>query len=644
MSIEILKPFERAQLWPIPKDEDYGIAFPDGTNQLIKELIAYKLSMSKRRTASEKGRFYHAVNIIRMLWGNKDCAIEVEWFNEITQSTEIITNNYFINTLKALSTGENWFLTGPASSAKTFCCSIHGLISFYSMPTETTVMITTTSGSSADRRTWAEVKKLHTHARFSDWMDQVGKNPPSIGSVVEYLKCITFNIDEHIAGKTATARDIRNGIIVIPVANDSTGEHALSTIIGTKNTSVIWIVDEMPEMMDGIMGPRSNLVANERFQFIGIGNAKNMSDAHGKACEPIGGWGAVDFSVDRVWQAKTGNVLFLHGEESPNDHPAISSQQILEVSDYPFPYLSNPTAREQIAIFEDENGDIEEGKKSAGYKRFAVGIWRDLGEESTILSAAFVRRFSADQEPLPFGPYPIRKIWGLDPAFTSQGDNNALTIITVGRDINGNLQIVFPENTNLIKPLATTKEDHAKSLADKAVKTLFAVNAGAADGAMDIMNDGGIVFDELTKAFGESGITPLSSLGKSEHVRYSNLVTQYWFNIRMLIASGHVRGFNINSNYSKDLFARQFETVSRGKVEVETKRDMKKRIKRSPDCGDSVSYAVEKLRLLGYLVKEDSLSTKKAQYPDLLRLYSVGYARATGEHASSNIDYSDILC
>lgn len=575
------------KLWPIPANNNYGLTFPSHINQLTKELTCFNIASKKRRPGLVKDRFYHGINVVRMLWDNKDVAIYKQLKNGKT-----VWNTYFLNAFKALCNGEDWILTGPASSAKTFTTSIYMLVCFFSNPTGTTCMITTTSGTSSERRTWGQIKELHRSAKFNVWFPRDDGGDSTIGTVVNYLRCITFNPDKEIFDQKSKGRDLRNGLIVIPVANDSTGENALGTIIGTKNNKVIWAIDEMPEMMDGIMQPRANLEFNEFFQFIGIGNANKKSDPHGAAAEPLMGWDSINKNKDRVWRAKTANVLFLHGEESPNDHPYVQSTEIIEKSDYPFSYLSNKIAREKIAA-DFGDGDIEEGKKTLLYSRFAIGFWFGDDASNTILNEAFVKKYGANEEPKPWGPYEIVVKATLDPAFTIGGDANALFIARCGRDINGKQQIVFPTEAIEINPIASDNEDYRNSVAIEVVKQLEKVGCQPKDFGMDTMGDGGLMYAAIVNAWNKKGMVAISSTGKSDDDRYENKVTEYWFSIPNLIKLGVVKGFNLRSAYAKDLFSRHFYNSGKTKVCVETKKEMKKRIKRSPDHGDAACYCAD---------------------------------------------------
>jgi hypothetical protein len=574
-------PFQDVNLHPVPERETYGLSFPEGVNQLIIELACFKLGRSKQ-SKFYSTRFNHLINIVRMLWDEKDIRL-----SRIRNNVRI-WDTYTLNTLHKLCDGKNVCLTGPASSGKTYASAIYGLVSFYASPIDSTVLISTTSSGGSERRVFGKLKMLHSAARFDRWFPKVGKEEPSIGKLFDYLKCITFNADAEILGQRATVKNLTNGVIVIPIAQDSTGENALDTIMGTKGHYVYWIVDEMPAMMHGVMRPRSNLIHNPFFQFIGLGNAADKNDPHGLACEPLAGWDTIDPVIDRDWQGKTVDVLFLNGEESPNDHPSIDQSTIIEATDYPFPYLSNRVSRNETAIFEG-NGDLEEGKKTLGYNRFAIGFWPGDDVRDTILSASFVKRYNADQEPLPWGPGGYDTFWGLDPAYTSGGDDNALFYIQVGQDINGSMQVAFQPSAFVIKPMTSNKEDFRFLVAQRVLEMNKKWHASTDKGCMDAMADGALLYREFVKLTGKSDIVPLSSMGKSNNARYKNLVTEYWFNVQELIATGYCRGFNIQSLYARDLFMRRYEQAGKT-VAVETKDEMKKRLRRSPDHGDCVAY------------------------------------------------------
>lgn len=606
---ELFEPWEDVKLKQVPYKENYGFEFPAEMNQLMRELALFRQTWDGKIGGSLE-RWEHGLNIVRMLWSNDNVKLYAYC------QGHVIWNTYFLNTFKKLCDGKSVSVTGPAAASKTFGVSVYMLCCFYSAPTDTSALLSTTSGSSAERRVWGQIKELHNSAMFDQWIDAPEGQKASIGRTIDYLKCITFDPGKEIDGTKSTGRDLRNGVVLIPIANDSTGENALDTVMGTHNKYVLWAVDEMPTMMDGIMRPRSNLASNNYTQFIGIGNAAEKTDPHGAASEPFDGWESIDENITRQWRAKTLDVLFLHGEESPNDHPLIDQNLIRNKSDYPFPYLSNKISRNEIAEFEG-NGDIEEGKTRLGYKRFAIGFWAASDAKQTVLTEQFVRKHRAHEPMEPWGADGFTVFWSLDPAFTSDGDENILFPVRVGRTYNGQIQIVFPHDGIKINPTASTKEDY-RMLACKQIQAeLLKLGAKPEDGGMDAMGDGGLMYKDLAALLNSHKVQTLSSIGKSNISKYGSLVAEYWYGVQEFIQSGYVRGFNLSSGYAKDLFARQYYHKN-GKIWVETKKEMKKRIGRSPDRGDAATYACyiinSRLALKSIPYKEQEMRKKYQNY------------------------------
>lgn len=616
---QLFQPWEDIKLPDIPQNQSYGFNFPKEMNQLMRELKLFSLTWNGKIGRSLE-RWEHGINVVRMLWSQRDVALYADWHGTR------IWNVYFLNVFKKLCDGRSVCLTGPASASKTFAAAVYNLICFFSAPTETSALLSTTSGSSAERRLWGQMKSLHNSARFSDWIEAPNeRDKPAIGRVVDYIKCVTFDPGREIDGNRSTARDLRNGAVLIPIAQDSTGDNALDTIIGTHNKYVLWTVDELPTMMSGVMRPRANLLANEFHQFIGIGNAADKTDEHGRACEPKAGWESIDENISREWRGKTLDILFLHGEESPNDHPAIDKSLIRTKSDYPFPFLSNEILRNEIAEVEGE-GDVEEGKQKLGYRRMAIGFWPMDGTVDTILTEQFVRKYGAHEAPEPWGADGFTTYWGLDPAFTSDGDENILFPVKVGRTYAGMLQIVLPHDGIRITPNASTKDDYRMQACAEIKKHLTQLGARPENGCMDAMNDGGLLYADLSALLDTHKIQALTSLGKSPNSKYIDWVTDYWYSMVGFVKSGYVRGFNTKSGYARDLFARRYETGvgrDRSQTKVESKREMKERIGRSPDRGDACSYTCwlvnSRLGIRGIGEKEQEQRKKYADYFDRIR-------------------------
>lgn len=584
------EPGEEISLHPVPDFDEYGIKWPkiEGISQLTRELKCISIARDGAKTGQVKSVFYHMINVIRILWGKE----HVELFREanaaitVTNKNEIIWNTYFLNVIKFLCEGESCMLTGPASAAKTFATAVYCLCSYYAAPKLSMCMISTTSGTASEGRIWGDVKSLHKSARF----DANGISSAGMGKVIDYLKAITFDINEGMVND-ASWRDLRNGIQVIPIPKDSKGDQALNSIMGRKNKFVYWVIDELPAMMRGALRPRRNLEANPFCQVVGIGNANMRTDPHGEACEPKHGWSdpSVTSKGSKVWYGKTYKVMFLDGLDSPNDDPRLDQSKILNKLTMPFPYLSNRISRDTIA--EDAgNGDMEFGRNTIDFLRFAIGFWLVSSFENTVITDEFIDNNSASEPPLAYNASGFHTYAALDPGWTSGGDCNSVNFIKVGFTTSGNPQIEVNNESFVISPLADEREEYRKLVAKEFVRILKSRGVEIRDAGIDINGDGGLMYKAIIEEWGQSGLIAISSLEPASESKYDNIVTQYWFAVRDLIASGNVRGFNKMSKYAIDLKSRFFYSTGKGKVAVEKKKDMKKRIRRSPDNGDSFAY------------------------------------------------------
>jgi hypothetical protein len=78
---------------------------------------------------------------------------------------------------------------------------------------------------------------------------------------------------------------------------------------------------------------------------------------------------------------------------------------------------------------------------------------------------------------------------------------------------------------------------------------------------------------------------------------YSKFVSELWFSVRYVIEGQQCR--NLPNESVDELCAREWKRVSRDRIEVESKEDMKPRFGRSPDIGDWCAICVEGARRLG---------------------------------------------
>ena len=592
-------------------DNDYGHTWKANTPQLYKELFCFAEDLyrikSRPKRFDHKSAFYHCIKVIMLLWPQ---TMEKGIYLCVEHKGKPIYNSYFLNVLKMLcadgTKGNDIGLTGPASSAKTFTTSVFLLIAFYSRPNNTSCLISTTSGAASERRIWGDIKSLHRKAKF------LNNGLAPIGRIIDYMKALTQMSEDEVSkvegmkkfstesSRGGLQKDLRNGLLVIPIASDSTGDSALDTIMGTKNTHVYWAVDELPAMRKGVLRPRANLIQNPTLKIVGIGNANRQNDPHGEYCRPKEGWGAIDLDCDKclIYEASTCIVLCLNGMDSPNDYSERVCGLAEFSSDLPFEFLCNR--------FGNEYNAKTFGTDSVEYWRFSKGLWIGEQSENTILSEALITMNGCDQPGVAFNSGSITVV-GFDPAASSGGDSNSLTFATVGTTYDGETQLTVDPDSISINPVTKTREEYRKAVAKKVVLMCISRGVEPRNFFMDISADGGLMMKEIMEEWGSTDIVGLSSMEPPYAKNlYKKRVAEYWFQCQLLAKSGILRGFNVKSLYAADLFVRHYESLGNGTIDVERKPDMKKRISRSPDHGDSFTYMTEGAKMRGYIKLKDA--------------------------------------
>lgn len=581
--------------------DDYGCSWPSKADQTTIELKCFAAT----REGATQGRMLspevHAERAARLIWNTEDfCFESTAPGNKGTPDEDKIYENYFSKeTLKALCLHREVIVTGSASSSKTMPSSAYALLSFFADPLNTMVILSTTSLRGADTRAWSQVRDLFEKAQTK------------VGYAVEHIKAIVFDPSFELGGKRdVSQRDLRNGIMVLAVPPGADGKGAVKNIIGLKNKRVIWIVDEMPEMTQGIMDePIANLESNPYFQFIGLGNAKGGMNPHRQAAEPAKGWEGFNVSSATFggqWATKSGGwCLFLDGHRSPNMHPEL--QKLAEKRDLPFPFLSNHITNLRNAM-RYGHGDAVKGEKTAPYLRMCRGLWPDSDTEQTVLSPNFVKDSGGDETVI-WGNSPLVHVAALDPAFTSGGDNSVL--------VHGVIGVPYGDTRKVLKILEEIELNPASgkayedALADDVVALLDKWDVAPDCFSLDGSADGGRVAQAIMKKLKSTDIMQISSMGPSSdrpvssidtrpsNEAYDRRVTELWFSMRVGIEVGVIKNFDIGSRYAQDLFSRLYELKGNDRVGILSKRDLKKLIGRSPDFGDALCYLLEVARYQG---------------------------------------------
>lgn len=550
---------------------DYCMEWPQGVSQIHKELYGYV-------HAGEDGflsKPEHCMNAMMLQWPKG----EVEW------EAEGVVNEDFVRLIEFLCSNHDLGVAGSASSGKTYPIAAWTLVDWWAAPHCTTTFVCTTSLGASEDRIWGKIRKLHKLAAHR------------FGTVVDHKHMIVFGkVDE----TSARDREYDNAIKFVPIEPGSEGSKALETLRGRKNDRVRLIVDELAEMDRNILDSRLNLAANPDFTFIGIGNPKDYEDAHGELCRPDDALGYEAITKDTgSWQTRTGSAIHIRGDKNPN----FTSGKIL------FPYLLTPAKVDKIrkACYGNEN--------TVEFLRNVIGFWAGDSVQSTVLTKKLINdNCQTPEGGVVWDIYAKTSVAGFDIGFTAGGDSCVLQFGILGKARNGKTLLVYSGEKRIVPDAGKVFED---AVAEKVVAECLAMKVLPQNLGVDVSMDGGKVMQAVIKAWMATDksaidIYAISSMGKASDRRlhesdkrlcsqvYDRKVTELWFSVRRAVMSKRFLGLHVDGLAAGQMCQRKYEAYGHDMVRIETKDDMKRRTRRSPDEADALAYMVEMARRAGF--------------------------------------------
>lgn len=533
----------------------YGLTVlkPDGTpmtNQLQIELLLFKRKGGSSVRLGQpnplgKPRIWHFRKVVDMLWNYKKSPKPFMW------------HPWAVEMFEAMCENKRIALAGAASTGKSDAAAVWALVNWMASPKECMVIVTSTTKSAAKTRIWGKV--------VSYWNALPGAPPGKLSSS-------TFSI-RYFDHRTGLSDDLY-GIKLI-AGEPSKAAHSADEIRGIKGNPLILIADEMPELSNSLTNTfNENLTANFNHQFIAIGNPGTYFDPFGDFCEPEGGWDAVNEDTYR-WRSKSGAlVLRFNAELSPN----ILEGRVI----YPF-LLRDEQLQEKQA----------KGMNSVSYYRGVKGFWFAMGEEQTIYSAAELLQGNACKKATWRGD--TVQAAGFDIGYTSGGDQSILTIGTIGVRTDGVLCLEVGEIIEINEDVSIKDVDRTTQIIRKLRKICEDKDIPLKNLAIDASSGSGKTFRDAMKSQWGDGFLCVDFGGAPSDLpvsitdptpskdRYDRRVSELWVSGKEFIRADQLRG--ITNELAQEMVMRRF--VEGKKVRVETKTEMKLRLKKSPDRGDS---------------------------------------------------------
>lgn len=469
---------------------------------------------------------------------------------------------------------EHHYLAGGVfnhNSGKSFAAALYAVIMYACSPSNSLILITSTSIEGAKIRVWKTVNELWSKLPHHE----------SLGTMV--------HSKARIRGFNESGEPSDHIGIQIIAAGSGSEEDAYSKLIGLKAGRLYLLADELPVLPRNVnRAAAGNLIngsIHQPFKMVAMGNPSLRLDAFGEMSEPKDGWDSIS-EADLQWTTHRGICVRFDAEQSPN---------ILAGRDI-YPWLP-------------KKADIDAAKRQFGenslmfYRQYRAYFFSEADKE-TIYSEADIIQGRANK---PFDSEVDGAVaseihlGGGDPSFTQGGD---LFPFIHGRVIT----TVDGKNILEVKNLRKIEDgvDDGLSKSHSAVKQIAEMcreyNIAPSHYGYDATG-AGIAFSDIVAEewssmaiavqFGGKASTFNAGINdprKAEDV-YANRVTELWVRAKMMIKEGMIRG--LPEEIVDQMIQRRWNPSGSKKLMVESKVVMKSRVGYSPDWADAFFVLLE---------------------------------------------------
>lgn len=596
---------------PQPEQDTYQLTWPEEFTQLEREMSMIRADgyVEFNGVKYGKGLFHHYRNLISCLWPDED---HHRW-------TDMVLKEFLDNRITIVQ--------GPKDTGKTHTWARIAMADYWTFPTETLWLISSTDIRGLELRVWGDLKDLFNRAK--DIYPDLSGHPLDSKHGI-----FTDKLDE-----TDRARDIRRGLICIPCIGGSGEWVGIEKYCGIKSSRRRLIGDELQFMKTPYLLSVEHMDKGN-FKMGGSGNPIGQGDPLDRMAEPVGGWGTEPKTEKTdVWKNKWGGITInFDGRDSPNNDDPNKK----------YPYLINP---DDIARTAGRHGT-----DSSVYWTQVIGKRKVGLNENRVLTREMCIRFGAF-EPVIWAGTQRTPIYAQDSAFG--GDRAIEGHIEFGLTVKG--QLVLEVHPPRIIPIKVPKTEGQGPTPEEqlanAMKNYCNANDTPASNAFFDAGMRATLATEVSRVFSNEA-TPINFGGTAttrpvsfdEYVwddklrtkrlkrcdeQYSKFVTELWGSVRLVVICGQMRG--LPEEVAQEFFVREWKRVKGDRWELETKEDMKLRVGFSPDYADWLAIAIEGARRKGFQIaklandSEDSdqrewLRDLKNKQKDLRQKHSLTYA------------------
>lgn len=558
--------------------EKYGVRWKKGTTPLVVELWGYRMNHGPEKGGL--GAEQHFRNAFHLAWPK---FIWHDWMEMLM--TAFVNERFFT-------------VIGHTRATKTYGTSFLLYLDYCANPYETWTSLTTVTFDGLKARMWADMLAAVETATFPC--------PFKISSTSNEMKMRL--------GDKNSKKDDKFMIEGFATANT---KNAPGRIQGKHANRRRLALDEAQELPDAIWIAETNAGSAPDFKSARLANPVDKMSKFGReCCEPAGGWGSIHDS-DLSWRTKAGHLVLHFDGLQCHNAKIFNKLERGEITraEYEAKRLPFMLTAEYI-----EEVRAQKTEDSLEWWMYVRGFFPGDGLVARVFTDILLQRMEGDVV-FDFEP---RKFAVLDPAY--EGDECILHFGEYGRMRDGITGMQWRETVSVPIKVMDRERTKDEQIAEFVKRECEARNVKPEDYGQDTTGNGRSVFALLSKDWSRSiqGVEfggkptdrPLSvDEKKNADELFHYFVDELHFRSAAWAKSGRVGGLkNLSEETREDLGARRY-TVVKAKQRIETKKELKKRLGRSPDHGDSFVIAGELMARKG-IYPGKSLEEPKAGSPN----------------------------
>lgn len=549
------------------------------------------------------GRAEHFKRGFQLTWP------QVKWEATHPTTGEVVSNHWMHRIVEAavgeeaaVRTGSSVaryvVLSGVGAAGKTFTCACLAMGWWAASPSNSLVVLTSTTKEMIGKRIWPTIAQLHGSVRVN------GRPAPpgTLGDIIDSrrLICATPN----------GQRDEKMSITALAVAHGET-QKAAHNLRGLHADRILVIVDEANGTPEAIYETIPNWSrACSDLTVVLIGNPISRLDPHGRAMEPSDPTTsptAYAWATKRIpeWDFGPGIALRFDGRDSPN-------------------VLAGTTLFPYIYTCEDWEKHRSQDENTLASWSQHRGLHPPEGLLSAVLNETALQNSPCDT-PMVFMS-DVNRVAFLDPAFG--GDAAVVKVGVVGNTTDGRRGLQLKERLEIPIRLSTPdqrEEEPDVQVAKEFVRICQERGVKPEHAGLDATGTGRGVYALVSSMWSpevmrfEAAESPSTSPVMDGDSRPAdellfNRVTESWVLAGSLVRTGQLRGLGPADKV--EFTTRVFhDKAVRGRRRLEDKRDFKSRYGHSPDDADAVAGLCDLARARVGLVLQGTTTTTTTDNP-----------------------------